>query len=156
MTVELKTLLSDLNRVERAQIGNCVGTANHRCFIVFLIMAAVSTMYVSLMSAYAGLAVWPELSLGTGTRAVREVAFAVLVSARGLVLVYLVISSVSVEIGIAILLWQQLCYIYDGTTYLGSLAASQDRGCHNLARFFACPYSFSRHLPTFRNKRHSK
>ncbi|KAM7463298.1 hypothetical protein LguiA_031419 [Lonicera macranthoides] len=43
-------------------------------------------------------------------------------STRGLVLAYLFIASVSVLIGLAVLLWQQLCYIYEGKTYLSHLS----------------------------------
>ncbi|KAL5546084.1 hypothetical protein UlMin_005771 [Ulmus minor] len=158
-------------------IGNCVGAANHRHFIAFLISAVISTTYVSFVSTYAGLHIWPPLShtsLGrlngnssdVALRILREVIFtlfrsAVLLSTRGLVLVYLFVSSVSVQIGLSILLWQQLCYIYEGKTYLSNLSSRGDDGvgekdCQNLLRFFGCPYSLSRCLPSFKRKRHEK
>ncbi|OMO75553.1 Zinc finger, DHHC-type, palmitoyltransferase [Corchorus capsularis] len=96
-------------------IGNCVGAANHRHFIIFLCSAVVSTIYVSIMSAYAGLHIWPPLkyrsfvhlngvSSTLALRAVKEVSIALLssavqLSARGLILVYLFVSSISVQIG---------------------------------------------------------
>lgn len=159
------------------QIGNCVGAGNHRYFIAFLISAVISMVYVTVMSTYAGLHVWPPLSyrsLGhingyssnVALRVLKEVIFAllrsaVLLSARGLVLVYLFVSSVSVELGLSILLWQQLCYIYGGKTYLSHLSSrgnddAGEKGCQNLSRFFGCPYFSSRFLPNFRKKIHKK
>ncbi|KAG6642775.1 hypothetical protein CIPAW_09G164500 [Carya illinoinensis] len=132
-------------------IGNCVGAANHRYFILFLISAVTSTIYVSIMSVYAGLRIWPPLTYRS----------AVLLSARGLVLVYLFVSSVSVQIGLSVLLWQQLCFIYEGKTYLSHLSTRGNeeigrKDCQNLFRFFECPYSISRYLPNFSRyrKRH--
>ncbi|KAJ6740591.1 S-ACYLTRANSFERASE [Salix purpurea] len=88
---------------------------------------------------------------------------AVLLSTRGLVLVYLFVSSTSLEIGISVLLWQQLCYIYEGQTYLDSLSMRGgdevgDKDCKNLFRFFGCPYPVLRFLPNFWNspKSHRK
>lgn len=158
------------------QIGNCVGAANHRHFIAFLISAVVSLLYVSFMSTYAGLHVWPPLSyrslghvngnsMDMALRALKEVMFAllrsaVLLSTRGLVLVYLFVSSVSVQIGLSVLLWQQLRYVYEGKTYLSHLSSRGnhevgEKGCQNLLRFFGCPYSLSRYLPIFKKKRHT-
>ncbi|GAV86614.1 zf-DHHC domain-containing protein [Cephalotus follicularis] len=162
-------------------IGNCVGAANHRPFIAFLISAVVSTIYVAFMSVYAGLLIWlplPNMPVGllnalrTGSalRAVKEIIIGLLSSAvylspRGLVLVYLFISSVSVEIGLIVLLWQQLCYIYEGETYLSHLRSdgvdavgASGKDCQNIFRFFGCPYSVSRYLLSVGNsrKRHKK
>lgn len=160
-------------------IGNCVGATNHRHFIIFLISTLISTVYVTIMCSYAGWHIWPPLRFtslahpytlasGSTSRVVRELSHALLGSAmllstRGIILVYLIVSSVSVQIGLTILLWQQLCYIYEGETYLSHLSSGADGGsggrdCQNLVRFFGCPYSFSRHLPIFRSsqKRHRK
>lgn len=160
-------------------IGNCVGAANHQHFIAFLISVLVSTMYVTIMSAYAGLHIWPPLTYryldhfrggdrSLAWRALQDVAIAlassaVLLSTRGLVLVYLFVSSISLEIGISVLLWQQLCYIYEGQTYLSSLSmrggvAAGEKDCKNLFRFFGCPYPVLRFLPNSWNspKRHEK
>lgn len=89
------------------------------------------------------------------------VANAVFVSVRGLVLVYLFVASVSVAIGLSVLLWQQLSYIYEGKTYLSHLSAQGseedgEKSCGNLLTFFGCPHAIERHLPTIRNlrKRH--
>lgn len=93
------------------------------------------------------------------------VSSAVQLSARGLILVYLFVSSVSLQIGLSVLLWQQLCYIYEGKTYLSHLSSQgsggdhiEEKGCQNIFRFFGCPYSIFRYLPTLRNspKRHTK
>lgn len=163
-------------------IGNCVGAANHRYFIAFLICAIISTLYVTTMSIYVGSYVWPPLMMygsvgrihgfGTGSmlalRVVKEVVIslfnsAVLLSPRGLLLVYLLISSVSVGIGLSVLLWQQLCYIYEGQTYLSHLSSrggdgSNGKGCENIHLFFGCPFFILRYFPSTRNawKRHKK
>lgn len=161
------------------QIGNCVGAANHQHFIVFLISAVISTIYVSIMSAYAAWCIWPPLTnislghlSGVGSylawRMLKEIIFTLLSSAaflsvRGLVLVYLIVSSVALEIGLIVLLWQQLCYIYEGKTYLSHLSSQEgdevgEKDCKNLFRFFGCPYTMSRYLPNIRNsrKKHEK
>lgn len=157
-------------------IGNCVGAGNHRQFIFFLISAVISSIYVSIMSGYAGLQIWPavtyKISRLNGFRTdlifrlmaeviVELLRSALLLSARGIVLVYLFLASVSVEMGLIVLLWQQLYYIYEGKTYLshlGSLGNEEvgSKDCQNLVRFFGCPYSMSRYLPSFwrSRKRH--
>ncbi|KAA8528937.1 hypothetical protein F0562_033575 [Nyssa sinensis] len=157
-------------------IGNCVGAANHRCFITFLISAVISTIYVTFMSTYASLHIWPPLKYKSLThlngfsnelafRTMKEIILAflrsaVFLSTRGLVLVYLFVASVSVEIGLCVLLWQQLCYIYEGKTYLGHLSSQgsdgiEERDCQNLIRFFGCSNSATRCLPSFYNFRKS-
>ncbi|XP_019191467.1 PREDICTED: protein S-acyltransferase 11 [Ipomoea nil] len=161
-------------------IGNCVGAANHRSFILFLISAVTSTVYVTFMSAYAAYHIWPRFRYGTikpwpGVldhellfRAVREFIITFLSSmlflpARALVLMYLFMSSVSVEIGLSVLLWQQLCYIYEGKTYLSHLSSPDSdeattKDCENIIRFFGCPYRTKRYLPVFMSssKSHEK
>lgn len=162
------------------QIGNCVGAGNHRSFILFLISAVVSTTYVSIITAYAANYMWPSLnysprgvlnasaSSGLVLKVLKEITLAFFtsiqfLSMRCFLLVYLSIASISVEIGIGVLLWQQLCYIYEGKTYLSklSLVANKDvaeRDCQNVIRFFGCPFSASRYLPSIWNstKSHKK
>lgn len=148
------------------QIGNCVGAGNHRYFIAFLSSAVISTMYASAMCAYVGFHLWRPLTYGSvstlsifsrdaALTALKEIVHAFLssaffLSARGLVLMYLAIASLSVQIGIGVLLWQQLQFIYEGKTYISNLSAqdsgSEERGCQNLFRFFGCPYWASRFL----------
>uniref|UniRef100_A0A2P2KUM0 S-acyltransferase n=1 Tax=Rhizophora mucronata TaxID=61149 RepID=A0A2P2KUM0_RHIMU len=158
-------------------IGNCVGAANHRHFIAFLISAVISTVYVSIMSAYSALHIWPPLprhslyrlrgiNSDLDWRTLKEIIYSVVNSAmflstRGLILVYLFLSSVSVEIGLSVLLWQQLYYIYEGKTYLGHLSSQgSDEGggkdCKNIFRFLGCPYSVSRYLHTRRSTKKLK
>ncbi|KAJ4973418.1 hypothetical protein NE237_006592 [Protea cynaroides] len=160
-------------------IGNCVGAANHRFFIAFLFSAVISTVYVSIMSAYAGFHLWPSLPnmplrhfTGSGTdvafRMLKEIVIAffnsaLVLSARGLVLAYLFIASLSVQIGLSVLLWQQICFIYEGKTYLSQLSSQGDtdvgkKGCQNLFRFLGCPYLASRYFQFLFNskKSHSK
>ncbi|CAM8956355.1 unnamed protein product [Rhodiola kirilowii] len=155
-------------------IGNCVGASNHRYFISFLISTVLSTIYVSIMTAYAGLQIWPPIairSLGTLDGAgsslalltLKELMFGILQSAthlslRGVILFYLFMASFSVAIGLVVLLCQQLSYIYKGKTYLGLLNSEsssevEERDCKNLFRFFGCPYMASKYLPNFWNSR---
>lgn len=156
-------------------IGNCVGAANHRVFIIFLISAVISNLYVSLISSFTAFCIWPP---------VRHVPIAVLngpsdymlvysflkettlsfstsvesLSLRGFVLIYLFLASVSVEIGLGVLLWQQLSYVYQGKTYLSHLSSrgtnrASKKDCQNIVRFFGCPYSATRCLLGFWNSR---
>ncbi|GAB4850654.1 hypothetical protein Ancab_029965 [Ancistrocladus abbreviatus] len=156
-------------------IGNCVGAANHRYFINFLIMAITSMVYVTIMSAYAGFKILPTLGYRTFNQLqgfenktilfgiLRETVMVylssgVILSTRGLVLIYLFMASVSVEIGLSVLLWQQLCFIYEGKTYLSHLTSQRDNGnrerdCKNLYRFFGCPYSAFRYFPSSCNSK---
>ncbi|KAK2381423.1 putative protein S-acyltransferase [Trifolium repens] len=161
-------------------IGNCVGADNHRSFIAFLISGLFSTIYISIVSAHAGLHVWPPLTYSIGHihgttsenlawRIVKETIFAflrsvLLLSTRGFILVYLFIASVSMMIGLSALLWQQLRFIYEGETYLSRLSSQAHNGdgnkdCQNVVRFFGFPYSVQRFLPKFlatQKKRHIK
>ncbi|KAL6549891.1 hypothetical protein OROMI_020379 [Orobanche minor] len=161
-------------------IGNCVGAANHRSFVLFLISTVISTLYVAIMTSYASFHIWPPLDRKPVSnfsgfinselmfRVVKEHVLSFLRSAvflpiRGLVLVYLFIASVSVCIGLGVLLWQQLSYIYAGKTYLSHLSAVDngevtERDCQNLVRFFRCPYNATAYLPSYwkSRKMHNK
>lgn len=147
------------------QIGNCVGAANHRYFVIFLIMAIISVAYAAVMSAYAALHIVPPFneravkqmhSVGNNIAVVgilKElfisfITSAVFFSPRGLVLIYLFVASISVGIGLTVLLWQQLYFIYEGRTYLTSLSShgEAERDYRNLYRFFGCPYFGTRYL----------
>ncbi|XP_006406584.2 protein S-acyltransferase 11 [Eutrema salsugineum] len=157
-------------------IGNCVGAGNHKNFIAFLISAVISTIYASAMCVYTLIHILPPLENGAAyasdvahanslsvMRVVKNIvlayiANAIFISVRGLVLVYLFVASVSVAIGLSVLLWQQLSYIYEGKTYLSHLRSQGseedgEKSCMNLLTFFGCPYSIERHLPTIRNLR---
>lgn len=158
-------------------IGNCVGAANHYSFVCFLISAVLSTIYVSIMSVYASLHIWPPLSYSLGRlkgmtgrglawRLMNEILIAFLrstlfLSSRGLLLAYLFIASVSLQIGLSVLLWQQLSFIYQGKTYLSNLSSHADneeekKDCQNLVRFFGFQHPVSRFFSNFRvtQKRH--
>ncbi|KAJ8447420.1 hypothetical protein Cgig2_019414 [Carnegiea gigantea] len=146
-------------------IGNCVGATNHRYFVGFLIMAVISVAYAAIMSGYAALQMLPPLEEGTWEQLHRvrdnQELLSILVeifigytqstvfgSSRGLVLVYLLVSSICVEIGLSVLLWQQLYFIYEGRTYLTSLTSQTEaeRDCGNLCRFFGLAYPGFHHL----------
>ncbi|KAI4302113.1 hypothetical protein MLD38_037899 [Melastoma candidum] len=123
-------------------IGNCVGAANHRPFIAFLISTIVSTIYVAVMCGYVGMHTWPGLRLLNGV-ALRNAS--------------------AIQIGLVVLLWQQLSFIYGGQTYLSSLSSNGGDGtkesdCRNILRFFGCPNAFSRYLSVLRisRKRHKR
>lgn len=155
-------------------IGNCVGAANHPAFIAFLISTILSTLYVTCMSAYVGMQIWPPMAFqslgrlqGLGQSSfpfdtLKEVVIGVLGSIaqqsfRGFVLFYLLMASTSVEIALSVLLWQQLLYIYEGKTFLSHLKSEDNgvgqRDCKNLARFFGCSYPVTRLLPSFRSSK---
>ncbi|KAM7257853.1 hypothetical protein ACFE04_013594 [Oxalis oulophora] len=153
-------------------IGNCVGARNHRHFIGFLISAVISTTYVAIFSLYAGLHIWSleykphglvkAINKASTFVVIREVSFALLSSAlylsvRGVVLIYLFFASASVNIGLSVLLWQQLSYIYEGKTYVERLSSKDEsagkKDCQNLVHFFGCSYSISRYLSNFTNSR---
>nr|CAD1830699.1 unnamed protein product [Ananas comosus var. bracteatus] len=142
------------------QIGNCVGAANHRFFVAFLISVVVSCAYVVAMATYAAVYVWPRVDLGVHLKSpgldslelLKEIVAALatsalFLSARGFLLVYLAFAGLAVGIGVSALLWQQLSSIYDGETYIDRItlknATHDERGCENLLRFFGCPYSVS-------------
>ncbi|XP_072974853.1 protein S-acyltransferase 11 isoform X1 [Typha angustifolia] len=143
-------------------IGNCVGAANHRFFVAFLISIVISCSYVVLMAIYSGFHIWPPLQLErSGLNTVSSIrilknivaAFAssaLLLSARGLILIYLAFAGLSVEIGISVLLWQQLSFIYEGNTYINQISSTNvihgERGWQNVLRFFGCQYSYLRGL----------
>ncbi|TQD99807.1 hypothetical protein C1H46_014545 [Malus baccata] len=149
-------------------IGNCVGASNHQHFIAFLISVVTSMFYISIMAMYVGYHIWPSITYesedhlhavdsDSATTAIRGIIngflrSAVLISPRGLILIYLFVSSVSLEIGLGILLWQQLSFIYEGKTYLSHLSSQGsdevgEKDCQNLVRFLAFPYPLSRYLP---------
>ncbi|PIN16785.1 Protein S-acyltransferase [Handroanthus impetiginosus] len=129
------------------------------------------------MTSYAALYIWPHLDhrpvsklsefvnaeLIFGVLKDNILAFlrsAVFLPARGVVLVYLFIASVSVGIGLSVLLWQQLSYIYAGKTYLSHLSAADndhmvERDCQNLVKFFGCRFSASVYLPSYWKSRKS-
>ncbi|XP_028552248.1 protein S-acyltransferase 11 isoform X2 [Dendrobium catenatum] len=135
-------------------IGNCVGAANHRHFIIFLISVVISCFYVVTMSSYTAFQIWPPQlgsSASTDTSAVSRVvkqiitgiaSSVLLLSVRGLVLLYLAFACLSADIGIAVLLWQQLYYIYEGKTYITHISSQNtgNGGCQNILRFFSCPH----------------
>ncbi|KVH95770.1 hypothetical protein Ccrd_002144 [Cynara cardunculus var. scolymus] len=152
-------------------IGNCVGAGNHRSFILFLMSAVASTFYVSIISSYVAYQIWPPLrhiptavlSRSTVVSVLTERTFAFLISVeylpiRGFVLIYLFFASISVEIGLAVLLWQQLCYIYEGKTYLSQLSSHNDvdeKDCQNIVRFFGFPYPATRYVLSIWNSKKS-
>lgn len=141
-----------------------MGASNHQVFVVFLISVVISCSYVAGMTIYASYQIWPSIefpdpassrhSMGSWKMLLEMITTvagsAFFLSARGLVLVYLAFASSSVNAGIAVLLCQQLSYIYEGNTYLSRLSSAPnalqhgERGLQNIVRFFGCPYPVSR------------
>ncbi|KAG8382171.1 hypothetical protein BUALT_Bualt05G0049000 [Buddleja alternifolia] len=156
-------------------IGNCVGAGNHRHFIIFLISTLISIIYVAIMTSYAAaLYIWPPLHLKPVNlfdgfiifRVLKEnvvtlLESLVLLPTREYVLVYLILTSVSVGITLSALLRQQLRCIYMGKTYLSYLRAvdseeNLEKDCQNLIRFFGCPYNAALYLPSYWKSRKVK
>ncbi|KAK8944253.1 putative S-acyltransferase [Platanthera zijinensis] len=139
-------------------IGNCVGAGNHRFFIAFLISVVISCLYVVMMTLHTAFHILPPPQLESLPSTYDSVSSKVLMqilagisssilslSVRGLVLLYLAFACLSVDIGIAVLLWQQLYYVYEGKTYINHIGSSKnsvsaEKGCQNILHFFNCPY----------------
>ncbi|KAJ7535480.1 hypothetical protein O6H91_12G035600 [Diphasiastrum complanatum] len=123
-------------------IGNRVGASNRQHFILFLFFTVLSTLYILLMSIYTGCIIWPHLleirheqSYSAFIRLQTSSSFVstliklfmsghIFLSARAHTLAYLIVASLSVGIGVGLLLYQQLLSIYSGQTYLDSLQIS--------------------------------
>lgn len=141
-----------------------MGASNHQVFVIFLISVVISCSYAAGMTIYASYQIWPSVDFPNLASSRRSMSFwrilldiitmvagsAFFLSARGLVLVYLAFASLSVNAGIAVLLCQQLSYIYEGNTYLNHISSPNalhgERGLQNIVRFFGCPHPFSRVL----------
>lgn len=142
-----------------------------------MISAIISTTYAAGMCVYANTRLWPSVTYGSIdplfihtrsglVRVLKDImrAFlssALLLSTRGIILMYLFIASISIQIGLIVLLAQQLKFIYEAQTYVSYLSSSggenREVGLHNLLKFFGCPYSVTRFvLPDARKKSHEK
>lgn len=117
-------------------IGNCVGAANHRPFVLFLFFAVLSNVYVFLMSVSAIVKIWktqadlPEMfGVSSSSQAVVVLATylqallgsSISSSVRALGLLYLVAVSLSVSIGVGLLLHHHVRQLYDGYTFIETL-----------------------------------
>lgn len=137
-------------------IGNCVGASNMRPFILFLLFAVMSNVYVLMMSISAMLKVWSSLDFSDRVRVssmnwhIMEVLASYLQallgssissSVRTIAIFYLVAASLSVIIGVGLLLYQQLRQLYDGYSFIESLQFENgnfrgSRGWRNFQRTF--------------------
>lgn len=141
-------------------IGNCVGAANQRPFILFLLFAVLSNIYVLMMSVHALLKIWTSLTIYSVRVEVASSSWSVMdilasflqvirgglesSSVRALAILYLIAVSLSVTIGVGLLLHQQLRQLYDGLTFIDSLQVENggvrgvlsSRGWINLQRIF--------------------
>ncbi|CAH9137371.1 unnamed protein product [Cuscuta epithymum] len=138
-----------------------------RCFVIFLILFMVfiiSSLHFDLLvllPTYCGVAIlqWERVDLRTThsvtTAQSRSPLGHIIADLVGCVFWTWIITAhfVSVEIGLSMLLWQQLWYIYQGKTYLSHLSSGGDetttKGWENVIRFFGCPYGTKRYLPMF-------
>lgn len=154
------------------QIGNCVGANNHQHFLLFLLFATASGIYVLTMSIYASCKLWPKLlkfrrvkdlsrlQAAASFNVVLEVLAAMIgslepiVSVRAFALIYLCIASLSLMIGVGLLLYQQVQLVYSGETYVGSLSSKhheQQGSWNNLRKLFGFRHPFLWFLPRFSN-----
>lgn len=156
------------------QIGNCVGANNHQHFLLFLLFATLSGLYVFTMSTYVGTKVWPQLlrfrrinlprvHSGVSFNVILDVLAALVVSlepvasTRAFALIYLFIASLSLAIGVGLLLYQQMQLVYTGQTYLDTLSSGdgnhhQDRSWTNFRRLFGKQHPFLWPLPRIGSK----
>lgn len=149
------------------QIGNCVGAANHRSFILFLVSAVISTCYTAIMTSYTTLHIWPPLRLKpVGQRSIYALKKNILaflrsvisLPARGFCFGLPFITSFSVGIGLSVLLWQQLGSTYTGKTCLSQLSSEDsdstaERDCQNISIYFSCPCRATMDLPGYLKSR---
>lgn len=83
------------------------------------------------------------------------------VTIRQIGLIYLLIITLALLIGISLLLYQQLALVYQGQTYLGSISAenhdvnagSRKKGCANLQRVLGNRYPYLWLLPYISSKK---
>lgn len=82
------------------------------------------------------------------------------VTIRQIGLIYLLITTVALLIGISLLLYQQLMLVYQGQTYVDSLSAGDDdnagprkKGCANLQRVLGNRYPWLWLLPYISSKK---
>jgi len=153
-------------------IGNCVGANNHVHFLLFLLFATVSGLYVLTMSIYVGSKVWPQLlnfrrvnnfprrlHSGMSFNVVMDVLAVVIASlepaasARAFALIYLCIASLSLVIGVGLLLHQQVQLVYSGETYIDSLTpGGGKRSWANFRKLFGMQHPFLWLLPRINAK----
>lgn len=160
--------------VNVCQIGNCVGANNHQHFLLFLLFATVSGLYVFTMSTYVGTIVWPQLlrfrrvnlprvHAAVSFNVILDVLAAMVVSlepvasTRAFSLIYLFIASLSLVIGVGLLLYQQVQLVYTGQTYLDTLSSGggnhhQVRSWTNFKRLFGKQHPFLWLLPRVGSK----
>lgn len=155
-------------------IGNCVGSNNHRHFLLFLLFATASGFYVLTMSTYVGSKVWPNMVRFRRANTPRlhggasyDVLADLLVtmflsmepaaSTRAFSLIFLCIASFSLVIGVGLLLYHQVKLVYTGETYIDSLSSSgrghdQDKSWTNLRKVFGKQHPFLWLLPRISSK----
>ena len=148
-----------------------MGANNHQHFLLFLLFATVSGLYVLTMSTYVGTIVWPQLlrfrrinlprvHVAVSFNIILDVLAAMVISlepeetTRAIALMYLFITSLSLAIGIGILLYQQVQLVYSGQTYLDTLSSAhhQSKSWTNFRRLFGKRHPFLWLLPRIGSK----
>lgn len=152
-----------------------MGANNHQHFLLFLLFATVSGLYVLTMSVYVGSKVWlkllkfrpvdlPRLHAAASFNVLADVLAAMigslepLVTARAIALIYLCIASLSLVIGVGLLLYHQVQLVYTGQTYIDSLSSGggkheqQGRSWANFRKLFGKRHPFLWLLPRLNAK----
>jgi hypothetical protein len=153
-----------------------VGSKNLRYFLLFLVFAMVSGLYLLGMTLFAGSREWPNLmtrfrrdnlprlhmpislQIMTEMLASMIVNFEQVPSIRSFVLFYLFISSMGLAVGVGVLLYHQVRLIYTGQTYVESLSSGggereQGKSWTNLRRVFGKRHPCLWLLPRINSKR---
>eukprot|EP00245_Coleochaete_scutata_P003490 TRINITY_DN15119_c0_g1_i1.p1 TRINITY_DN15119_c0_g1~~TRINITY_DN15119_c0_g1_i1.p1 ORF type:complete len:205 (+),score=14.82 TRINITY_DN15119_c0_g1_i1:46-615(+) len=118
-------------------IGNCVGAGNHRHFLLFLVWAQLSGVYMLGMGLWAGGLMWPTLiqlrnehlhqavsnSFNTGSSLFFEILQLILtaqidLTVRAIGVGYIIIAAIAVLFGLGILFCQQMRLVSLGQTYI--------------------------------------
>ena len=149
-----------------------MGAANQRAFLLFLLFAVISSIYVVLMSVATVVKIWNNFffyrevqrtSQNMGRAGLFVSFLQALVgssfssSVRALGLLYLVALSLAVTIGVGLLFYQQMKQLYDGITLVDSLQQHKNgmvratdpriRGWSNLKRVFGYGHPLCWMLP---------
>lgn len=153
-----------------------MGSKNLRYFLLFLVFAMVSGLYLLGMTLFTGSREWPNLmtrfrrdnlprlhmpislQIMTEMLASMIVNFEQVPSIRSFVLFYLFISSMGLAVGVGVLLYHQVRLIYTGQTYVKSLSSGggehePDKSWTNLRRVFGMRHPCLWLLPRINPKR---
>ena len=149
-------------------LSNCVGTDNHRNFLLFLAWTIVSCLYVTAVSGSLLLQRWSYVRdfLGATVQSLKWqrallVWLTVLLKAPTWLstALYLLVVSVSLALGLGILLARQLVFLLRGISYVdalkmrtqGATPSLPSDPSANLRRVFGSKYVLAWPLPAWNN-----